>query len=334
MSGTRTVRAGPRPLGTREAERVELLAALSATPRRLPARLLYDRRGSALFEAITRTSAYYPTRTETGILRANAALLSTRLGAHARIVEFGTGSGSKTRILLEAAQQPSAYIPVDVACAQLQEVATQLRQRYPTLRVLPVCADYNGHLNLPVPDSGGRTVVFFPGSTIGNMEPREAEQFLRRLSALVVPDGLLIIGVDRKKDRATLELAYNDPQGITAAFNLNILNHVNRILGSDFHAHAFRHHAFYNDAAGRIEMHLVSTTDQVVHIPDGSPHGIELTFRADESIITEHSYKYTPDEFRTLAQTAGFATTDVLSDARERFSVFLLEPFERLREHL
>jgi dimethylhistidine N-methyltransferase len=328
MRGTRTpafASAGAR--ASSAADRVEIVSALSGTPRRLPARFFYDRRGAELFEAITRTQAYYPTRVEIGILRAHAPALARYLGPHARIIEPGTGSGAKTEILLDAADRPAIYIPVDVACAQLHSVAAGLRERYPGLTVLPECADYTRGLDLRPPHIGeGRTTVFFPGSTVGNMEPHEALRFMRRLGPVMGEHGLLIIGVDLKKDRHTLELAYNDPQGITAAFNLNILAHVNRVLGSDFDLTAFRHHAFYNSAAGRIEMHLISQRPQVVHIPDARTGEIRLELDAGAAIVTEHSYKYDIDEFQHLACAAGLAPIDLFTDAGQRFAVHVLTP--------
>ncbi len=326
MTETRAPRGvGLRQSGRSWTDRSDILTALASTPRRLPSRFFYDRRGSELFEAITCTQAYYPTRAETSILRAHAQQLAQYIGPCARILEFGTGSGAKTQILLDAVRQPATYIPIDVACAQLERVAARLRQHYAALTVLPVCADYTQPLELPVPGNGaGRTIIFFPGSTIGNMEPHEALQFLRRLSTVAGSDGLLIIGVDRKKDRPTLEAAYNDVQGITAAFNINILAHVNRILGSDFDLLAFRHYAFYNSAAGRIEMHLVSTRDQVVCIPQPAACDLTLRLRAGEPIVTEHSYKYDVAEFQHLAHMAGYKPITALTDAGQRFAVHVL----------
>lgn len=316
----------PARPGTQE-DRAAILAALRQTPRRLPARFFYDERGAALFDEITRTAAYYPTRVETGILRAHAKPLSAWMGPGARIVEFGTGSGLKTRILLDAACQPASYVPIDVAGPQLQAVARELRQRYPSMEVLPLCADYTQPLQLPAADVGERrTVVFFPGSTIGNMEPQDALAFLRRIVSIAGPDGLLIIGVDCKKDVQVLERAYNDPEGVTAAFNRNILDHVNRITGADFDPSAFEHYAYYNPAAGRIEMHLIGVREQTVRIPDPGLAPLTIALRAGEAIVTEHSYKYTVGEFRSLAGQAGYAVGEVLTDADEYFAVYVLTP--------
>lgn len=312
--------------GTQE-DCAAILAALQQTPRRLPARFFYDERGAALFDDITRTEAYYPTRTETGILRAHARQLSTWMGPGARIVEFGTGSGLKTRILLDAACRPASYVPIDVAGPQLQAVARELRQHYPGMAVHPLCADYTQPLQLPAAGVGeGRTVVFFPGSTIGNMEPQDALDFLRRIASIAGAGGLLIIGVDCKKDVQVLERAYNDPEGVTAAFNRNILDHVNRITGADFDPSAFAHHAYYNRAAGRIEMHLISAREQTVHIPDSGLGLLTIALRTGEAIVTEHSYKYTVEEFRALAGEAGFADGEVLTDAAGYFAVYALAP--------
>lgn len=312
--------------GTPE-DRAAILAALLQTPRRLPSRFFYDERGAALFDEITRTEAYYPTRVETGILHRHAEQLSAWMGSGARIVEFGTGSGLKTRILLDAACQPASYIPIDVAGPQLQAVAQDLRHRYPGMGVFPLCADYTRTLSLPAAGTGeGRTVVFFPGSTIGNMEPQDALGFLRRTALIAGAGGLLVVGVDCKKDRQVLERAYNDPEGVTAAFNLNILDHVNRIIGADFDPSAFAHHAYYNASAGRIEMHLLSAREQTVHVPDPVLGTLRIPLRADEAIVTEHSYKYTVEEFQSLAGQAGYAAGDVLMDAGGKFAVHVLSP--------
>ena len=311
-------------LAVQDRDRREILGALTSSPRRLPSRFFYDAHGAELFEAITRTEAYYPTRIETAILRTHARDLAAHMGPRPRIVELGSGSSTKTQILLDAVSLPATYIPIDVSGAQLRRAAARLRERYQGLNVMPVCADYTRRVILPGARPGdGRTVVFFPGSTIGNLEPVEARDFLRRLVPASESSTLLIIGVDCTKDQARLDLAYNDPEGITAEFNLNILDHVNRILSSDFDPDGFRHHAFFNSAASRVEMHLISTRAQFITIPEPPGAAWRLALCADEPIVTEHSYKYSDEEFVCLAHSAGFRPLDVFSDAQRRFAVHL-----------
>jgi L-histidine Nalpha-methyltransferase len=307
------------------ADRAEIVAGLRSSPRRLPTRYFYDPLGAELFEAITATRAYYPTRVETAILRAHAAELASNVGAHARIIEFGSGSGVKTQILLDAVEKPATYIPIDVSCQQLEQFAAGLRQQYPTLHVLPVCADYLKPLSLPAPQaSDGRVVVFFPGSTIGNFEPAEALSFLRRCAELCRDDGFAIVGIDLKKDRRTLERAYNDPEGVTAAFNLNILTHINRAFQTDFDLSAFRHYAYYNEAASRIEMQLISLRSQTVCIPLQDGDFVQVSLAPGEPIVTEHSYKFEIPEFERLARCAGLQPGPVWMDAKQRFAECLL----------
>ncbi|HET9982499.1 MAG TPA: L-histidine N(alpha)-methyltransferase [Longimicrobiales bacterium] len=308
--------------------RRDIVAGLTAPARSLPCKLFYDDAGAHLFDRITQLDAYYPTRTELAILRGHAGEIARLLGPRCKIVEPGSGSGLKTRLLLEALEEPAAYVPVDISRAQLEEFAAALAAEMPWLEVLPVAADYTGGFDLPRGARAARRVaVFFPGSTIGNFEPADAERFLSRAAALVGPDGALLIGVDRKKDRATLELAYDDPEGVTAAFNLNILTHVNRLCGSDFDTAAFRHHAFYDAAAGRVEMHLLSLRRQCIAIPPGyGEPAVRIALDAGETIRTEHCYKYHPSEFAALAERAGWRLERVWTDPREWFAVLYLEP--------
>ena len=311
-----------RPEYADDALRAEVVTNLQATPPRLPCKLFYDQRGAELFDAITRTQAYYPTRVEIGILEAARREIAELVGAHAYVVELGSGSGRKTQILLDALDRPAGYTPIDVSYEQLHAFAAALRRSRPELLVRPLCADYTRPFELPArPPGAERTLVFFPGSTIGNFEPLEALRFLRRLRSHCTPDGALLIGVDLKKDRATLEHAYNDPEGITAEFNLNILAHINGKLGADFVLPAFRHHAIYNEAAARIEMHLISLVDQTVTIPGSTDTRIH--FAAGQNIVTEHSYKYDLAEFERLGVSAGFRCERRWTDKAERFAVFL-----------
>ena len=298
----------------------EVTAALRRTPKMLPSKLFYDTRGAELFEQIMTLPEYYPTRTELGILDANAQAISSWIGAQARIVEFGSGSGDKTRLLLEHLATPSEYLPIDIAAAQLNEFAASLRLEFPDLRVRPIVADYTRGLRLPprVPESG-RTIVFFPGSTIGNFEPDAASSFLHSAAQLSGPGAGLLIGVDLRKDPALIERAYNDAAGVTAAFNRNILNHVNRLFAGNFDPDAFHHRAFFNDARGRIEMRLVSGRVQSATLngPDGRETMFE--FAEGEELVTEYSYKYTVEEFVRLAQAVGFQWRHTWTDEAQLF---------------
>jgi dimethylhistidine N-methyltransferase len=298
----------------------ELVCGLSATPKMIPSKFFYDEAGARLFEEICALDEYYPTRTEIAILERHASEMAAQLGPHGRLVELGSGAGIKTRILLDHLNRPAAYLPVDISRTQLLETAALLARDYPALEVLPVCADYSQPFRVPCPKRPvARTVAFFPGSTIGNFEPDAAEGFLRRVADLVGYEGGLLIGVDLKKDHARLERAYNDARGVTAAFNLNLLARANRELGADFRLDGFRHHAFYNPAHGRIEMHLISRQPQTVRLG-----GRAFEFATGEHVITEYSYKYSLAEFRQLAARAGFALARVWTDADALFAVYYL----------
>jgi dimethylhistidine N-methyltransferase len=298
----------------------ELVRGLSATPKTIPSKFFYDEAGARLFDEICALDEYYPTRTEIAILERHGTEMAAELGAGCRLVEFGSGAGVKTRILLDHLNRPAAYLPVDISRAQLLETAALLARDYPALEVLPVCADYSRPFRVPCPKRPVvRTVAFFPGSTIGNFEPDAAEGFLRRVADLVGYEGGLLIGVDLKKDHARLDRAYNDARGVTAAFNLNLLARANRELGADFSPDGFRHHAFYDAAHGRIEMHLVSRWSQTVRLG-----GRTFAFAAGEHVITEYSYKYSREEFRRLAARAGFALARVWTDADDLFAVYYL----------
>lgn len=307
---------------TFESFRRDVLAGLSRPRKALPCKYLYDDQGAQLFEAICELDEYYPTRTELDILRRNIEEIVTLLGPRANLVDLGSGSGLKTRLLLEHLDQPASYFPVDVARAQLLECSAQLAQEYPNLTVEPVCADYTRPFDLPRAQSGsGRTALFFPGSTLGNFEPDDAVLFLRRMAGLCRPTGGLLLGIDLKKPPHVLDPAYNDSQGVTAQFNLNLLARINRELQAGFDLSSFQHHAFYNPAAGRIEMHLISRREQTVPVD-----GHEFVFAEGESIVTEHSYKYTLDEFRQLAARAGFDVVRYWTDKQQWFSVQYLKP--------
>ncbi len=298
----------------------DVIAGLTRARKTLPPKYFYDGRGCELFEAICRTPEYYVTRAEIALMRVQAAAMARRLGARCAVVEYGSGSGRKTRILLEALA-PVAYAPVDIARGQLLATASRIARDFPAVAVTAVCADYSRALRLP--RLGGpqprRRIVYFPGSTVGNFTPAEAAGFLVNVRRVVGAGGGLLIGVDLKKDPARLNAAYNDRRGVTAAFNLNLLARINRELGADFVLRAFRHQAFYNEPRGRIEMHLLSLKDQRVSVG-----GRVIRFRAGESIHTENSCKYSVQGFRTLARDAGFEPVECWTDPEKLFSVHYL----------
>ena len=297
----------------------DVLEGLSLSRKALSPKYFYDERGSALFEAICELPEYYPTRTEMAIMRAHVGEMAERLGPDCLLIEYGSGSGRKTRVLI-AALAPVAYMPIDIAREQLAHSAAELERDFPGLQVLAVCADYSRPLVLPAAEGmARRRVVYFPGSTIGNFALTEAREFLREARATVGPGGAMLVGVDLKKDEALLNAAYNDAQGVTAAFNLNLLTRINRELGADFDLGAFRHWAFYNAALGRIEMHLVSEKPQSVTIA-----GHRFEFAAGETIHTENSCKYSVDEFQALARSAGFVPEHCWTDPAQLFAVHYL----------
>ena len=296
----------------------EALAGLGSSPRTLPSKFFYDETGSDLFLKIAELPEYYVTRTETEILRRHAPKMAASIGAHAELVGFGTGAGIKTRMLLEQLEDPIAYVPVDISKQRLFESAEALSLAMPHLEILPVCADYLQSIHLPKPARTPEHIaVYFPGSTIGNLEPEMARDFLRRVCRLCGHSGGLIIGVDLQKPRAVLEAAYNDSAGVTAAFNLNLLVRANRELGADFDLSTWQHRAVYDQTLGRIEMHLVSRREQTVHLG-----GRDFHFLDGENIITEYSYKHTPEGFAALAASAGFRLARTWTDARNWFAVF------------
>ena len=295
----------------------DVLAGLSRPRKSLPPKYFYDARGSRLFEAICEAPEYYPTRVETKLMTSRADAMARRLGRDCAVIEYGAGSGRKTRILLEALA-PASYVPIDIARDQLMATGAAIAREFPRVEVTAVCADYSRPLALP-PLAGRRRVVYFPGSTIGNFTVREAAAFLANARRLAGRGGGMLVGVDLKKDAAVLNAAYNDARGITAAFNLNVLRRINRELGANFELTAFRHHAFYNAARGRIEMHLLSLKDQVIRIARRA-----VAFRGGETIHTENSCKYTVDEFRGLAHGAGFEPAACWTDPERLFSVHYL----------
>jgi dimethylhistidine N-methyltransferase len=300
--------------------RAEILAGLHQLQKSLPCKYFYDERGSALFEAICELPEYYLTRTELGIMQAHAADMAAALGPEVLLVEPGSGSSLKTRLLLEHLQRPLAYVPVDISRAPLLDSAARLKGLYPDLEVLPVCADFNQAFEIPTPrQRPQRSIIYFPGSTIGNFEPAAAVELLRRLYRLAGAEGALLIGFDLHKDRAVLERAYSDAAGVTAAFNLNLLERLNRELEGDFDISRFRHHVIYNEAESRIEMYLVSRGPQLVRLS-----GERFGFRDGEAILTEYSYKHSLQGFTHLAAKAGLALEHNWLDERGYFCVAYL----------
>ncbi len=325
MSGAirqqRAPAAAPRDHGMPPSLRAAALKGLSSENKTLPPALFYDAAGAQLFEDICQLPEYYPTRTELGILQKHAGELAAQVGPHAALVEYGSGAGVKVRLLLDQLQSAIAYVPVDVSRQQLLQVATERAAQYPSLRIIPVCADYTQPLELPVVPGAARRVAFFPGSTIGNFHPTEAAAFLRRVRHTVGNDGGLILGVDRRKDPDILHAAYNDSAGVTAAFNLNALTHLNRDLDGSFDINAFSHLAFFNDEASRIEMHLKSLKEQRVQLAGQTFH-----FEAGETILTECSYKYDETRLTTLVEGSGFTIDTLYTDSQDWFWIAWLRP--------
>ena len=298
----------------------DLMKALASRPRCISPKYFYDARGSQLFDRICELPEYYPTRTELRILADNAGEIAAQMGPRSEIVEFGAGSLRKVRLLLDAMDRPARYLPIDISGEHLARCATSLQQAYPGLDVQPVEADYTQRLLLPAPVPGaGRRVGFFPGSTIGNFSPPEALHFLE-VTGQVLRGGALLLGADLIKEPAVLHAAYNDAQGVTAAFNLNLLARANRELGTRFALDQFAHSAFYNAPLQRIEMHLVSRRRQQVVLG-----GQCYELGEGETLHTENSYKFTLDGMRALAVQAGFRPGPVWIDADRLFSVHWLQ---------
>jgi dimethylhistidine N-methyltransferase len=300
----------------------EVLRGLASAPKTLPCKFFYDAEGSRLFERICELPEYYPTRTETAMLGAFGGEIAAALGPSVQLLEYGCGSTAKVRLLLDALERPAAYVGVDIARGQLLEATGQLAIDYPGIAVYALCADFANPFDLgalgPIP--GARRVGFFPGSTIGNFHPSEALQFLAGVARTVGRGGMMLIGVDLKKDPAILHAAYNDGQGVTAAFNLNLLARIDRELGGDFDLEAFEHRALFAQDAGRIEMHLVSRIDQAVTVA-----GRRFRLARGETLHTENSYKYDVAQFQALARRAGWNAARAWVDERSLFSIHLLE---------
>jgi dimethylhistidine N-methyltransferase len=300
----------------------DALAGLAASPKRLPSKFFYDARGSELFERICEQPEYYPTRIELAIMRDNVDAMASALGPRVRLVEYGSGSGLKTHMLLRHLDAPVAYVPVEISRSALAESVANLRCEFPEVEMLPVCADFTRPVALPRAARAPRqTVVYFPGSTIGNFEPEEALRLLRQMRAEAGQgggelNGGVLIGVDLVKDRAILEAAYNDAAGVTAEFTLNLLVRLNREAGADFDLSGFSHRARWHPLAGRIETHIVSLREQDVHL-----YGRTFHFDEGEAMLVEYSGKYTPESFSRFAAHAGLRVARVWADPAQRFSV-------------
>ena len=298
--------------------RREVIAGLSAQPRRIAPKFFYDAEGSRLFDAITRLPEYYPTRTEIGLLQAHGEAMAERLGRGAALIELGSGSDVKIRALIDVLR-PAHYLPLDISLTHLEAAASGIARDYPALQVHAVCVDYTRQFALPRVDESVPRVAFYPGSSVGNFEPGTVLGLLGWVAGMVGPGGRLLIGVDLRKDAAVLDAAYNDSAGVTAAFNRNLLARMQRELGAELELDAFAHRAFYNAAAGRIEMHLDAVRPTRIRIGDAV-----FAFAAGEGIHTENSYKYDLPGFAELAGRAGFVTEQVWCDDARLFSVHCL----------
>jgi dimethylhistidine N-methyltransferase len=301
--------------------RADVLAGLSRPQKQLPPKYFYDTRGSTLFEEITRLPEYYPTRTEAGIMQRCLPEMASLIGPGAAIIEFGSGSGQKIRRLLSHLDNPVAAVTVEISRDHLEAAAMRQAAQFPDLEIIALCADFMRPFDLPPIPRARRKIVFFPGSTIGNLTRPEALQLLEVMRSVCGPDGAILMGVDLVKDTRVLEAAYNDSAGVTARFNRNLLERINREIGADFAIDRFRHQALYNSEAQRIEMYLISEADQEVHIA-----GEVYRFSQGERILTEYSHKYEIEGLSHLAKSAGLSMTQQWTDGRQYFAVVYLEP--------
>lgn len=303
-----------------ESLREEVLRGLRAQPRRLECKLFYDLEGSRLFESICEQPEYYLTRCEVEILERQGAAIASVLGPGVTLVELGSGSSSKTRLLLDALESPAGYVPIDISGEFLEESAAELRRVYPRLPIAPVVADFTAAMpavaELDVPAE--RVVTFFSGSSIGNFDPDAAAALMRSAAAIGGAEGCLLIAADLRKDPKVLEAAYDDAAGVTAAFNLNVLGRLNRDIGANFDVEGFEHRAVWNPDASRIEMHIVSRGQQLVQVG-----GVSLELAAGEAIVSEHCYKYTIDGFAEIGRMAGLQREALWTDSGERYSLQL-----------
>ena len=301
-------------------DRREIIDGLLQVPARIAPKYFYDVRGSALFEEITRLAEYYPTRTEAAVMQVHGADILQKVGAGGTVIEFGAGSCEKARGLCRLLR-PQRFVAVDISAEFLHDSVARMRGEFPGLEVLPLVADLCGVVELPAGLPRERRLLFYPGSSIGNFDPPQALALLERFRSLIDADGALLIGIDLVKDIAVLEAAYDDAAGVTAEFNLNVLDHLNRLIGSDFEPAGWRHVAFYNAAASRIEMHLEALAATWVNWPGG-----QRQFTAGERIHTENSYKYRRADFFELLARAGFSRCDAWTDPRDWFAVVLARP--------
>ncbi len=301
----------------RKQMRDDVIAGLRRSQKMIPAKYLYDEQGSILFDQICDLEEYYPTLTEMGILRDNIDEIKDIVGPNCLLIEYGSGSGDKTRILLEHLITPAGYVPIEISKEALLASAKRLTAAYPHVCVLPVCADFMQPIKIPTSiKAAGQRLIFFPGSTIGNMAPEESTAFLMRCATVCGPGGGMLIGVDLKKDTAKLEAAYDDTEGVSAAFAMNVLDRFNRELDANFDSSKFCYHSVYNHEDGRIEMGIKSLADQVVGFGNS-----EIAFAQDEVMFTEFSHKFSLGQWQEKANRAGFDIVHVWTDPRQLFSV-------------
>ncbi len=298
----------------------EVLKGLTATPKRIPPKFFYDADGSKLFEQITQLEEYYLTRTELSIIRERSSELSRAIGRNALLVEFGGGNLSKARLFLDICRDLSYYVAIDISRNFLYRCAEDLSRDYPSVRIVAICADFMKQVSIPKLDYSGRKAALFLGSSIGNFEPEDSARFFRNCSQSLDPGDILILGADNKKDRKVIEGAYNDSSGITAMFNMNLLNRINRELDGNIDLSNFSHRAIYDENIGRIEMHLVAREDAEYVVRD-----TVIKFSAGESIHTENSYKYSHGQVSEIASGAGFRMKEVYEDGKKLFSLYVLE---------
>lgn len=298
----------------------DLIAGMRQSQKQISCKYFYDRRGCELFEQICELDEYYLTRTELEIMKSRGQEMADLIGPRGTLVELGSGAGIKTRILLDHLDHPNAYVPVDVASDHLQETRERLAEDYPALPIFPVCADFTQEFEIPEIDvATNRITVYFPGSTIGNLEERQATQLLQRKRKICGTNGGMLIGIDLQKDVEVILAAYNDAKGVTAEFNKNLLHRANRELGTNFEIDRFRHDARYDQSTGRIEMHLECLSDQTVRIGDS-----QFNLHRGETILTEFSHKYKLDQFSAMAKRAGFQLRQTWTDQRKYFAVVYL----------
>lgn len=301
-------------------EHMELVKGLYQTPASISPKYFYDAKGSALFEQITRLQAYYPTRTEQAIMVSHAPEIARAVGANRTVIELGAGNCQKTKYLCELIG-PARFVAVDISEAFLHEAVAGMRLAFPHLAIDAIASDLTADIRLPASLPASRRLVFYPGSSIGNFDPPHAQALLSRMRGLLQDDGALLVGVDLVKDKAVLQAAYDDDDGITAAFNLNVLSHVNRLIGSDFDTSQWQHRAFFYAEQSRIEMHLEAKTDLLMRWRNGA-----RSFAKGERIHTENSYKYQVEDFQALLLRAGFSQTQVWTDEQDWFAVVLARP--------